>query len=202
MPLGTWLYAIYLMCTSKKDVSAAQLQRELNVTYKTAWFMCHRVRHVMSKSPCAAPMGSQGGIVEVDETYVGGKVANRHKGKICPDKEIVVALIDREDEVRTFHVPDATARTLKSPVALNVDRTDHHLSAQYLHRYLRNYVFKWNLRKATDRERMVRAKQGAPGKRLMYHEPVKDRPHRFELSERSKKLTERNAKKRPRDTLT
>ena len=75
IPLKKWLYAIYLMCSSKKGVSAKQLERELDLTYKSAWFMCHRIRHAMTQPPL---VGKLGGTVEVDETYIGGKVHNTH----------------------------------------------------------------------------------------------------------------------------
>jgi len=71
VPLHKWLLATYLMSSSKKGVSANQLHRTLGVTYKTAWFMCHRIREAMIDN--GAPMGGDGNIVEADETYVGGK---------------------------------------------------------------------------------------------------------------------------------
>src|SRR5437667_9750900 len=69
IPLNKWLLAFYLLCASKKGMSALQLQRMLKVTYKTAWFMCHRIRWAMAE-PAFASMLS--GVVEADETYVGG----------------------------------------------------------------------------------------------------------------------------------
>lgn len=68
--LNHWLYAIYQMCASKKGISAHQLHRTLGITYKSAWFMCHRIRYAMIQSPLFEKLA---GIVEVDETYVGGK---------------------------------------------------------------------------------------------------------------------------------
>ena len=74
IPLGTWLAAIFLICASKKAMSSKQLERMLGITYKSAWFLSHRIRHAMDnqQEPLLA------GIVEADETYVGGKQRNMH----------------------------------------------------------------------------------------------------------------------------
>src|SRR5688572_1772316 len=69
IPLATWLTAIHLICASKKGISAHQLHRMLGVTYKSAWFMAHRIRWAMTQEPLS---GKLAGIVEADETYVGG----------------------------------------------------------------------------------------------------------------------------------
>src|ERR1700687_2619534 len=86
IPLSKWLAAAYLMCSSKKGISAHQLHRTLGVTYKTAWFMAHRVREAMRPLAAADSGGTLGGVnkvVEVDEIYVGGKARNR-KGHVPP----------------------------------------------------------------------------------------------------------------------
>jgi transposase-like protein len=78
--LHKWLLATYLLSCSKKGMSSMQLSRMLGVTYKTAWFMTHRIREAMRvESP--APVGGEGKIVEMDETYVGGLERNKHKSK-------------------------------------------------------------------------------------------------------------------------
>lgn len=129
IPLGKWLYAIFMMCSSKKGISAKQLQRELGLSYKAAWFMCHRVRLAMTKEPLAAKLGTGGGIVELDETFVGGRVSNnRHKAKTeaAGKKVIVMTLIDRESgEARTFKVPNTRKGTLQTIAKPNVDGTAH-----------------------------------------------------------------------------
>jgi transposase-like protein len=71
IPLTTWLRAIHLLCASKKGMSAHQLHRMLGVTYKSAWFMAHRIRYAMSQPPLSSKLS---GIVEIDETYIGGKL--------------------------------------------------------------------------------------------------------------------------------
>ena len=82
IPLSKWLMAAYLLCSSKKGFSAHQLHRTLDVTYKTAWFLAHRIRHAMA-SP-AGLLGSGGAIVEADETYIGRKSGNSSAGRPWP----------------------------------------------------------------------------------------------------------------------
>ncbi len=80
VPLTKWLLAYHLMCASKKGMSAHQLHRMLGVTYKTAWFMAHRIRESM-KPGDPSPLGGNGKTVEADETFVGGKEKNKHASK-------------------------------------------------------------------------------------------------------------------------
>ena len=111
VPLSKWLLATFLLCASKKGMSAHQLHRMLGVTYKTAWFMAHRIREAMRPAPGREPMGGINAIVEVDETYVGGKAANRRN--VVPPKEAVVSLVEREGRVSSHHVASVTGETLK-----------------------------------------------------------------------------------------
>lgn len=71
IPLNKWLAAFYLMCASKKGISAHQLHRTLSISYKSAWFMAHRIREAMRSGGLIPPMGSGGGVVEIDETLQG-----------------------------------------------------------------------------------------------------------------------------------
>jgi len=101
----------HLMAASKKGMSAHQLGRMLGITYKSAWFMAHRIREAMvEKNP--GPLGGENKVVEADETYVGGKAKNRAY-KAPPRKEAVVSLVERGGEVRSVHVPKVTAATLR-----------------------------------------------------------------------------------------
>ena len=111
--MRVWLQAIYLFCSSKKGISTRQLQRTFGCGLKTAWFLGHRVREAMRDLGIAdtGPLGGSNQVVEADETYVGGKAANR-KGKI-PPKAIMLSLVERDGRVRSFHVPNVTAQTLK-----------------------------------------------------------------------------------------
>lgn len=113
IPLSKWLMAAYLLCSSKKGMSSHQLHRTLGVTYKTAWFLTHRIREAMidtSSDKLGGPGSS--GVVEADETYFG-KNKGRGKGSHIGKKQKVVALVERKGRVRAFHVPTVTAETLK-----------------------------------------------------------------------------------------
>ena len=125
VPLHKWLLATHLLCASKKGMSAKQMERMLGVTYKTAWFLCHRIREAMTPlNP--GPMGGPQSTVEVDETYVGGKAKNRAFRKPV-NKKAVVALVERIDGlstgfVRSFHVANVNAKTLRPLIVTNVKR--------------------------------------------------------------------------------
>ena len=122
IPLNKMLQAVYLMCASKKGISAHQLHRVLGITYKSAWFLCHRIREAM-RSGDLAPMG---GIVEADETYFGDKevVTKRTKrGKSgLSSKRAVVSLVQRGGSVRSFHVERANKENVAAIVKANVSR--------------------------------------------------------------------------------
>ena len=226
IPLGKWILAIHLMCSSKKGISSNQLKRELGVSYQPAWFLTHRIRLAMTQEPLSGVLGANKGIVEIDETYVGGKEGNnlhRNKTAKAGKKTIVMTLIDREGEARTLVVPNTRKKTLQAVAKPIVDKsatimTDahlsyegldnyfrahhtvdhskefvravilhtnfaesyhsllkrgligafHHVSDKHLPRYLREFEFRWNSRKATDGERTEAAIRGTAGKRLTY----------------------------------
>jgi transposase-like protein len=100
--LSKWLQAAYLMASSKKGMSAHQLHRTLGVTYKTAWFMAHRIRLAMTSEPSGL-LGSGGQVVEVDETYIGRKKGARVR-RAWGHKNTVLALVERGGPIRTRHV--------------------------------------------------------------------------------------------------
>jgi transposase-like protein len=123
VPLNKWVLAYRLMASSKKGFSAHQLHRSLGVTYKTAWFMAHRIREAMREiNP--GPLGGEGKFVEADETFTGGKAKNRAY-KAPPPKEAVMSLVERGGKVRSFHVPEVTATTLK-PIIVDAIAKDSH----------------------------------------------------------------------------
>src|SRR5690606_24819473 len=124
--------------------SAHQIARNIGVSYKTAWFMMHRIREAMKETD-AGPLGGYGETIEADETYVGGKMKNRHadkrnlrddrsdkrSGSRITEKQPVVALVERGGRVRSFHVAKVTGDTLRAVLVTNADRgswlmTDEH----------------------------------------------------------------------------
>jgi transposase-like protein len=117
IPLGKWLMAIFILCSSKKAISAHQLHRMLGVTYKTAWFLAHRIRFCMG--PELPLTGKLSGTVEVDETYVGG-VGDR-KTKILR-KTPVIALVERGGNMRAAVVSNVTQKTLRKAITECVDK--------------------------------------------------------------------------------
>jgi transposase-like protein len=123
IPLTKWALVFHLMAASKKGVSAKQVQRMCGFTsYKSAWFMCHRIREAMKPDAKSGPLGGPGKVLESDETFVGGKKKNVHRGKPEPKKKPVHALVERGGEVRASHVPDVTARTLGAALEKAADR--------------------------------------------------------------------------------
>jgi transposase-like protein len=124
VPLHKWLLATHLMAASKKGMSAKQMERMLGVTYKTAWFLCHRIREAMDGATGNAPLGGGNKVVEADETFVGGKARNRAFRAPKP-KKAVVALVERDGQVRSFHVANVNAKQLRGLIVTNVDRASH-----------------------------------------------------------------------------
>jgi transposase-like protein len=137
--LNKWLLATFLMASSKKGMSAHQLHRMLGVTYKTAWFMAHRIREAMKEDvKSAGPIGGEGKTVEADETYIGKRETPRvysrprarknwkptKSGKSGgAEKRIVVGLVERGGKSRMFHLNDANAATVRDVLVRNVDRS-------------------------------------------------------------------------------
>ncbi len=121
--LNLWLQAVYLMCSSKKGISSHQLMRVLDVQYKTAWFMTHRIREAMA-SGSLPPMGGEGAVVEVDETFIGQK-ADMPKQRGYAHKHAVLTLIERGGSSRSFHVDGTKASDLLPIIKANVDPKTH-----------------------------------------------------------------------------
>ncbi len=126
VPISKWLMAIFILCSSKKSISSNQLHRMLGVTYKTAWFMTHRIRFAMTPNHWAEPKLK--GTVEVDETFVGGKGDRTTK---AARKTPVVALVERGGRARVKVVADVTQKNLGAALNECVDKsavvnTDEH----------------------------------------------------------------------------
>jgi transposase-like protein len=123
IPLHKWVLANHLLCSSKKGMSSKQIERMLGVTYKTAWFMTHRLREAMNPS-VTVKIGSGGGTVEADETYYGNK-PGRKIGRGMAHKHAIFSLVERNGNVRSFHVPNVTAETLKPIMQAHMDNKAH-----------------------------------------------------------------------------
>lgn len=121
IPLCKWVLAAQLMASSKKGMSAKQLQRMIGTNYESAWFLFHRLREC-AIDPKRGPVGGGNKVVEADETYVGGKAKNAKRGKPVPKKEAVFALVERDGEVRSFHVTNVNAKTLRPIMVKNASR--------------------------------------------------------------------------------
>jgi len=141
VPLNKWLLATHLMTSSKKGMSAHQIHRMLGVTYKTAWFMCHRIREAMTDNN-PPPLGGKDKIIEADETYIGNKVAKKKIRKlprivsytedskivskpnpaVYHNKYTVVSLVERGGAIRSFHVDRASSANIREILVRNADR--------------------------------------------------------------------------------
>jgi transposase-like protein len=133
IPLSKWLLAYHLLCASKKGISAHQLHRMLKVTYRSAWFMAHRIRYTMSQEPLSSKLQ---GIIEVDETYIGGKIrtvpqvqklGKRPKDRVSPvsNKAAVVSVLQRGGRVQSRHVDRVTTENLRPIVEQMVAENAH-----------------------------------------------------------------------------
>ncbi len=122
--LTKWALAYRLMAASKKGISAHRLHRTIGVTYKTAWFMAHRIREAMRPIDTEA-LGGEGKFVEADETYVGGKAKNRAHAKTLAPKEAVVSLVERGGKVRSQRVTDVNVTTLRPILADAIAKDTH-----------------------------------------------------------------------------
>lgn len=170
VPLHLWLQAFYLIAGSKKGISANQLHRTLGVTLKTAWFMGHRIREAMRHGSLAPPMGGEGEIVEVDET-IFGRADTHPKGRPDPrkhgitnaaHKNVILSLVQRDGQVRSYHVRGSTVDEVIPIVERNVKRetavmTD---SAQLYKRQLRQFAS--HDRTDHSKKEYVRYEEGRP----------------------------------------
>lgn len=127
IPLHKWMAATHLLCSSKKGMSAHQLHRMLGVTYKTAWFMAHRIREAMKDSD-PTPMGGKGEIVEADETYLGSSGYEFHNGKGwqmkrgVAEKKKVLTLVERGGRARSIMAEQITGKVVRHFLVTNADR--------------------------------------------------------------------------------
>lgn len=137
IPMRHWLQAIFLMASSKKGISSNQLHRTLGCTLKTAWFLSHRLREAM-RSTDTSPMGSNGGAVEVDETFYGRVEGAPKKGRSAwANKNVVVTLVERGGSARSFHVDGVRVADIQPILRANLSpeaklNTDEANSYKYI----------------------------------------------------------------------
>ena len=117
-PLHKWFYAIFLFTSSRHGVAAKELQRQLGVTYKTAWRMAHEIRKYMAKVDGETPLG---GVVEADETYIGGRTTGGKRGRGAPNKTVVFGIVERDGDVMANVVPNVRKKTLQPIIKENVE---------------------------------------------------------------------------------
>ena len=118
IPLTKWLAALFLLSSSKKGMSTHQMHSMLDISYKSTWFMTHRLREAM-RAGDLAPMGGPGTIVEIDETFIGNKT-DMPKRRGFAHKHAVLSLVERGGKVRSFHVADTTAAHLVPILRANI----------------------------------------------------------------------------------
>src|SRR5208337_3895852 len=119
--LHKWMQAIHLMVSSKKGVSAHQLHRTLEITYRSAWFLAHRIREAMRTGELA-PMGGPGAIVEIDETFIGKTEGETKRAGGYAHKQAVLSLVERGGEVRSFQIEKANTANIKPIVDANLSK--------------------------------------------------------------------------------
>jgi transposase-like protein len=130
VPLNKWLAATHLMMASKKGMSALEVGRLLGLSKKTAWFLCHRIRESLRETNPKL-LGGKNAVVEADETFIGGKEGNKHKSKRQEGmqggkgKEPVLSLVERDGKVRSFHLPEVTAKNLKEVLHAQIDHKSY-----------------------------------------------------------------------------
>ncbi len=132
VPMRLWLQAMYLLCSSKKGISSNQLHRTLGVTLKTAWFMSQRVREAM-KTVGVVPMGGEGGIVEVDETFIGRVEGVPKQRSGSAHKNVVLTLVERGGEARSFHVDSTRRADVEGVMRANIRKELHLMTDEARH---------------------------------------------------------------------
>jgi transposase-like protein len=119
LPLQKWFMAMALMCEAKKGVSALQVSRHIGVTHKTAWYLCHRIRKAMEELN-AEPLGGTGKVVEVDETYLGGRITRKGVGAAKDAKVAILGIAERSGRVHLQKIDNAKAESIKPILKANV----------------------------------------------------------------------------------
>ena len=165
LPLRKWFMAIWMVTSHTKGIASTQLAKDLKITQKSAWFVLHRLRHAARTKSFNKPLE---GMVEADETYMGGKEKNRHEHKRTPgsqggaNKVAVMGIMERDGELRAKVVPDTKAKTLRAEIDANVapgsdvmtdenrsysgvgERFHHHTVNHSIGQYVKHYFIHTN----------------------------------------------------------
>ncbi|MFM5907289.1 MAG: IS1595 family transposase, partial [Novosphingobium sp.] len=132
--LRDWFYVMFQFCASRNGVAAKEVERQLGVTYKTAWRMCHEIRKYMGQVDGQSPLGGEGLEVEIDETLIGGKRPGKGKGRHLENKTVVLGMVQRGGDVVTKIVPNVRRETLL-PEIKAVVRAGTLVHTDHLHTY-------------------------------------------------------------------
>jgi len=138
-PLRDWFFVMFLFCTTRNGVAAKEVERQLGVTYKTAWRMCHEIREYMGQVDGNDPIGGVGRTVEIDEAIIGGKVSGKGPGRHLANKTVVLGMAQRRGNIITAVIPNVKRSTLWPEIHGNVRHgitihTDELKSYRGLHR--------------------------------------------------------------------
>ena len=161
IPLNKWLMVYHLVCASKKGISAHQIHRMIGVSYKSAWFMMHRVRYTMHQQPLK---GLLDGIVEVDETYIGGKEKFRVATSKASKKVPVLGILQRDGELRAMPVERVTVENIEPILKAHIDESAHIMTDE-------SHIYKW------------------PAKYFAGHSTVNHTKREYSRRENGKKIT-------------
>jgi len=131
IPLHKWLQATHLLISSKKGISSHQIHRMIGITYKSAWFMTHRIREAFKDPVFTNKLGGRGKVVEIDETFWGNTKKKRPGARGFAHKEKIFSLVERDGDVRSFHVPHVTGKTLKPIIREQIERDTHVMSDDF-----------------------------------------------------------------------
>jgi transposase-like protein len=132
VPLSKWLAALFMMTASKKGVSAHQIHRSLGISYKTAWFLCHRLREAM-RSGGLSPMGGSGKTIEADETFIGRLEGQPKRPSGYGHKNAILTLVERGGSARSFHVAGTSIADVAPIARANVDRESRLMTDEGTH---------------------------------------------------------------------
>jgi len=147
VPLNKWLIAVYLLCSSKKGMSALQLQRMLGLTYKTAWFMFHRLRFAVQQPSFTAKLGGEGKIVECDDTWIGGRNRGKGHARATENKAHVFSILERGGEIRSMKMGSVNVSTVRQALRDHVEADTRMMTDSAS-------VFTWPLKEFTSHEKV------------------------------------------------